>query len=382
MTDAWMDELFKLSVTYRAHTVVARVSRLVCDVERHRDDAAEPMAAIGMGALYTCGSDGQQLRKLSEAVRERLLATYYDPHHARLTKLVDEALEASGCCLIIDVHSFRSRPLPYEFDRSTSRPEVCIGFDSVHGRFLDDGKWEKDCRRAGLVGQANRPFSGSIIPRKHLGNENVMSVMIGVRRDLYMDEATGEKMPSFGEMSRKLAILGVALACTASSYRDYLAKLRVPYCDRLPLPWAGEVAVPFERVAHLLGAEEEADAVSEARAYVEDVLAGRVVPHDRSEIPKTPEEAAHFMEYVRRSCLLTTLHNRICDDGETVEEFDWDGCGESTSPGSSFYASVSEWRGLYAWKSDVDFGGPFACLKEAVTSMRRHCGVRDDDAAD
>ncbi len=57
---------------------------------------------------------------------------YYDPHHARLETLVAEKLEASSKCLIIDCHSFPSKPLPYEPDQSANRPDICIGTDEFH----------------------------------------------------------------------------------------------------------------------------------------------------------------------------------------------------------------------------------------------------------
>ena len=60
MTDAWIDEMFKLLALRK---VIAPVSRLVCDMKRFRN-AQESMAAIGMGATCTCTSTGAPLREL------------------------------------------------------------------------------------------------------------------------------------------------------------------------------------------------------------------------------------------------------------------------------------------------------------------------------
>ena len=57
MTDAHTDALFPLTGA-EAGRVVCPVSRLVCDVERFPDDAEEPMAARGMGVVYTRTSTG------------------------------------------------------------------------------------------------------------------------------------------------------------------------------------------------------------------------------------------------------------------------------------------------------------------------------------
>lgn len=116
------------------------VSRLVVDPERFSDDHREPMAAKGMGVIYTRTSDGRPLRKaLSDHERADLLATYYRPHHGALTADLESALAAKGRCLIVDCHSFSSRPLPHEPDQSPDRPEICIGTDEYHTpRWLSD----------------------------------------------------------------------------------------------------------------------------------------------------------------------------------------------------------------------------------------------------
>ena len=51
MTDAWTDELIEMSEMYKVRRVVAPVSRLVCDVERFRD---EPQFSGGGQATERC----------------------------------------------------------------------------------------------------------------------------------------------------------------------------------------------------------------------------------------------------------------------------------------------------------------------------------------
>ena len=74
MTDHHTHALFAEGVP-AAQVVRAPVSRLVVDVERFEDDAAEPMAARGMGVVYTVTSQLEPLRRpLTAAEREDLLA--------------------------------------------------------------------------------------------------------------------------------------------------------------------------------------------------------------------------------------------------------------------------------------------------------------------
>lgn len=92
MTDMYCDELF-----YKGDdTVVFPYSRLLCDVERFREDADEEMSSVGMGLAYTKTSDGRALREVSPRLRNEQLCRYYDPHHTALTAAVDEKLSNCG----------------------------------------------------------------------------------------------------------------------------------------------------------------------------------------------------------------------------------------------------------------------------------------------
>jgi N-formylglutamate amidohydrolase len=106
MTDAFTDDLFA-PTPFEAARVVFPVSRLVCDVERFPDDANEPMALRGMGAVYVKTTDGRPLRAhLTAAERARLIETWYRPHHQKLTQSVEELIAAARSCTIVDCHSF------------------------------------------------------------------------------------------------------------------------------------------------------------------------------------------------------------------------------------------------------------------------------------
>src|SRR5688572_12707405 len=86
-----------------------------------------------MGVIYTRTSRGTRLRDaVSEADRRQLIETYYQPHHRRLEEAVSLCLRRHGFCLIIDGHSFGSKPLPHEPDQDKDRPEICVGTDEFH----------------------------------------------------------------------------------------------------------------------------------------------------------------------------------------------------------------------------------------------------------
>jgi N-formylglutamate amidohydrolase len=147
------------------------------------------------------------------AARERdsLLARFYHPHHARLAEATAAALAANGRCLIVDCHSFPSEPLPYELEAADDRdavlrrPAVCLGVDQVHTppwlrrrawirMFEMIDQWPDEVARRVAF---DRPFAGTMVPSPFRGDTRIHSIMIELRRDLYMDEATGGRLAGF-----------------------------------------------------------------------------------------------------------------------------------------------------------------------------------------
>ena len=86
MTDRYTGELFDISP---ANALRFPVSRLVVDPERFPDDAGEPMAAVGMGAVYVRTHLGTPLRRLETGERRALLERFYEPHHRALEESVE-----------------------------------------------------------------------------------------------------------------------------------------------------------------------------------------------------------------------------------------------------------------------------------------------------
>lgn len=205
MTDHFTHEMFCRGVS-PAQVVRAPASRLVVDVERFENDSLEPMAEVGMGAIYMKTSGGGVLRRpISEAERDWLMRKWYHPHHDRLAALVAATVQQYGSVLIIDVHSYKSTPLTYELDQQLARPEICIGVDEFHTpssvRNAFVSSFEKDQFDVGV----NSPFGGSMVPAAYFKcDPRVHSIMIEVRRDLYMNEANGDKKHCFEELAGRI----------------------------------------------------------------------------------------------------------------------------------------------------------------------------------
>jgi len=218
MTDHFTDELFRVSENL-AKAVTFPVSRLVVDPERFVNDRDEPMAAKGMGVIYTLTSSRQPLRKApSMQERDELLSTYYFPHHLRLTQAVDASLAMHDRCLIVDAHSFPAKPLPHEPDQDPDRCEICIGTDVFHTPTWLADLTIHEFRNRGYRVEVNRPFGGSLVPAKHYRQDKrVLSIMIEVNRELYMDEVSGERLAAFDTVAANLQQVLLTMIAAMSS---------------------------------------------------------------------------------------------------------------------------------------------------------------------
>jgi N-formylglutamate amidohydrolase len=221
MTDSFTAELFDFAPD--VPRVVFPVSRLIVDPERFVDDAREPMAACGMGVIYTATSQGTPLRAApTPQERTTLLDRFYDPHHHALTQAVNAALTAFGSCVIIDCHSFPSSRRAYELDQSVQRPDICLGTDSFHTPGWLTALVANQFMAEGYSLQIDSPYAGSLVPSDHYGSEpRVSSIMVEINRRMYMDEASGERLPDFdverNAIHRALTAIRHALAVPSLS---------------------------------------------------------------------------------------------------------------------------------------------------------------------
>jgi N-formylglutamate deformylase len=180
LTDHRTDELALAAAALAAvcpAVIVNPVSRFVVDVERLPDEREE-MAAVGMGAVYTHGTRGQRIRAAesanSKAHAEALLDAYFRPWGEAVARLVDE-----GATVLLDVHSYPPRSLPYERHADGPRPQVCLGTDPTH-----TPSWLVEAARTAFEGfevGLDSPFAGAYVP----AGRTTAALMIEIRRDVH-----------------------------------------------------------------------------------------------------------------------------------------------------------------------------------------------------
>jgi len=200
MTDAYTERI-AAEAGSGAWRFINRYSRLVVDPERFPDEREEMLAA-GMGAVYTRTSLGEPLRADDPVTAETLLSGHFRPYAQAFSDLVDARLSVLDRVVIVDVHSYPSRPLPYELHGDGPRPAVCIGTDPFHTPPSLVAAAERAFGAIGL----NTPFAGCYVPSKHYRQDpRVQAVMVELRRDTYMVEPAGPLTSGLATVTRALA---------------------------------------------------------------------------------------------------------------------------------------------------------------------------------
>ncbi|WP_282088415.1 N-formylglutamate amidohydrolase [Streptomyces tendae] len=208
MTDSHTAELAGRAAALAGLTpwrFVNRASRLVVDPERFPDEREE-MTAVGMGAVYTRTSHREVLRP-DGTDPEPLIERYFRPYARAMTEAVADRLAATGRAVIVDVHSYPTRPLPYELHAEGPRPPVCLGTDAFHtppGLLAAAREAFAPCGGTGL----DSPFGGTYVPLDFYGTRaEVGALMVEIRRDTYMTEPGGPAGPGLSRLAESLAAL-------------------------------------------------------------------------------------------------------------------------------------------------------------------------------
>lgn len=162
--------------------MVNRLSRLVVDPERFPDEREE-MRQVGMGAVYSRTSHGEELRPTDPGHERDLLEAFFHPYSQAVTSLVEQRLTDTGRAVIIDVHSYPHDRLPYELHPHRRRPAVCLGVDDRHTPgWLLEAATDVFAPLGDVL--VDEPFAGTYVPLRHYdaGDIRVVSLMVELRR--------------------------------------------------------------------------------------------------------------------------------------------------------------------------------------------------------
>lgn len=179
------------------------------------------MRAVGMGPVYVATSNQGLLRTKDPIRDDRLVDQWFRPYAAAFTDLVDQTLATHGRAVIIDLHSFPRRALPYELDPDAERPGICIGTDPFHTtEELESAAYDAFGADDWDVG-TNTPFAGTYVPLAHLGRtRSLHSLMVEIRRDLYQVEPGGPCHAGYERIVDHLAAFTRAILESGNTSHD------------------------------------------------------------------------------------------------------------------------------------------------------------------
>jgi len=241
--DAFVDRLFAAAPACGAPLLLAQAPRAYVDLNRGPDEldpeliegvargGHNPRVASGLGVIPRVVAGGRVIRqgRITRAEAEARIAGWWQPYHARLQGLLDEARADFGTAILIDCHS-----MPHEVIaggppagaamagaaqaggllRAARRPEVVLGdrFGASAAPGIVD-RLAAAFEGAGLVVARNTPFAGAYVTR-HYGrpSRGQHAVQVEIDRSLYMDERRVEPNADFEAFRTLMAgiVAGIA----------------------------------------------------------------------------------------------------------------------------------------------------------------------------
>ncbi len=162
---------------------------------------SSPRAAKGFGTIPQVVKRGMRIYKgkLTIAEAKERIAKVYRPYHNTLAQMIKDNVTRFGRAFVIDCHTMPT-------GKMENLADVVIG--NNHGTAADrETIWmvAELLDEAGFKVSLNRPYAGGYTTCHYGCPElGVQAVQIEVRRSLYMDEETFEKLPCFNEIAGKL----------------------------------------------------------------------------------------------------------------------------------------------------------------------------------
>jgi N-formylglutamate amidohydrolase len=200
LTDWFTHDLF---YSDEDEMIVAEFSRIFCYPERFTDDSQKVMAQYGMGVLYEKSDNGEEIRIVTPELREKVLTSYYWKHHHKFSLAVKNQLDTNGKALIIDCHSYPSKPLKRDLDKNPKRPDFNIGTDSYHTPKELIDLSISFFKKAEYTLGIDWPYKGSIVPLEYYQkNKNVSTIMLEINRALYLNEPTNQKSETYSQIKQ------------------------------------------------------------------------------------------------------------------------------------------------------------------------------------
>lgn len=222
LEDRFADRLVELAIAEGHAVLIARVPRLMIDLNRAETDfeahdvvgvrgpSARPShrARGGLGLVpERLGNETLWKKAIRADELVERIRSVHRPWHAALATALDRACAANGCAVLLDIHSMP--PLG-----GVSPAQVVIG--DRHGACAAPAITDAAVgvfRHAGFRVAVNQPYAGAYTLERHgRPTAGIFALQIEIDRRLYLDAAFDQPGPGLGAIQGHIAILARAMA--------------------------------------------------------------------------------------------------------------------------------------------------------------------------
>ena len=172
--------------------------------------------AGGLGTIARVVTNGAEVYqgKLKFSEAERRIKTLYIPFHETIQDLLALTVQRFRSAVLIDCHSMPSFGGPMDRDPGTERADMVLGdrFGTSCAKVVTDTA-EEALTKAGLRVERNDPYAGGFTTRNYGRPEaGVHALQVEIKRSLYMDEDTIQRLPALAEITAAMSGLIASLA--------------------------------------------------------------------------------------------------------------------------------------------------------------------------
>ena len=223
--DSYVDLIFDVAPSYGSPFLQALFPRAFVDVNRARDeidprmfidavpedsDVRSSRVIAGLGVIPRVVADGQDIyaRKMRFSDAKRRLEACYDPYHAALNALIDEAKRVFGVAIVVDCHSMPSaggaptrhgqKPIDIVLGDRFGTSCAALLTQMVEATLLDQG----------FEVVRNAPYAGGYVASSYgRPRRNVHVLQIEINRALYLDERRNARTGEFSALRQSMISL-------------------------------------------------------------------------------------------------------------------------------------------------------------------------------
>jgi N-formylglutamate amidohydrolase len=229
--DSFVDELFSGAPARGAPLLRAHFPRVYLDPNREPWELDPAMfedtlpdfvntsslrVAGGLGTIARVVTNGAEVYqgKLKFSEAEHRIRSLYIPFHETIQDLLALTVQRFATAVLIDCHSMPSFGGPMDRDPGTERADMVLGdrFGTSCAKVITDTA-ERVLSKAGFRVERNDPYAGGFTTRNYgRPGSGVHALQIEIKRSLYMDEDTMERLPALETITATMNSLIAALA--------------------------------------------------------------------------------------------------------------------------------------------------------------------------